>query len=112
MLVFDRKDLLQANFMQREFGLAPHSYPCHYIASSPAFVQAIELGMGYGMVPEQQVGDRLEKGVMTDLAPGRHTDVTLYWHSWRVQSPKMERLSAAVLAAGRHILRPVPRPAP
>jgi LysR family transcriptional regulator, chromosome initiation inhibitor len=109
MLVFDRKDLLQANFMQREFGLAPGSYPCHYIPSSPAFVQAVELGLGYGMVPEQQVGDRLQQGVIVDMAPGRHTDVTLYWHSWRVQSPALERLSAAVLAAGRRILRPLPR---
>jgi LysR family transcriptional regulator (chromosome initiation inhibitor) len=109
MLVFDRKDMLQANFMQREFGLAPGSYPCHYIPSSPAFVQAIELGLGYGMVPEQQVGDRLDKGAIIDLAPGRHSDVALYWHSWRVQSPKLERLSAAMLAAGRQLLRP---PAP
>ena len=106
MLVFDRKDLLQAQFMQREFGLAPGSYPCHYIPSSPAFVQAIELGLGYGMVPEQQVGDRLQRGAIIDLAPGRHSDVALYWHSWRVQSPKLERLSAAMLAAGRRILRP------
>lgn len=108
MLVFDRKDLLQANFMQREFGVAPGSYPCHYIPSSPAFVQAIELGLGYGMVPEQQVGDRLASGAIIDMAPGRHSDVALYWHSWRVQSPKLERLSAAMLAAGRRILRPPP----
>jgi LysR family transcriptional regulator, chromosome initiation inhibitor len=106
MLVFDRKDMLQANFMQRYFGLAADSYPCHYIPSSPAFVQAIELGLGYGMVPEQQVGERLRQGVLVDLAPGRHSDVALYWHSWRVQSPKLERLSAAVLAAGKAILRP------
>lgn len=111
MLVFDRKDMLQAHFMQREFGLAPGSYPCHYIPSSPAFVQAIELGLGYGMVPEQQVGDRLDQGVIIDLAPGRHSDVALYWHRWRVQSPKLERLSAAMLAAGRQLLRPPAPPA-
>jgi LysR family transcriptional regulator, chromosome initiation inhibitor len=112
MLVFDRKDMLQANFMQRYFGLAPDSYPCHYIPSSPAFVQAVELGLGYGMVPEQQVGERLRQGVLVDLAPGRHSDVALYWHSWRVQSPKLERLSAAVLAAGKAILRPPAAPLP
>lgn len=105
IMVFDRKDQLQAVFMQREFGLPVGSYPCHYIPSSPAFVQAIELGLGWGMVPEQQYGDRVATGALLDVAPGRHSDVMLYWHRWRVQSPRLELLSAAVLEAGRRSLQ-------
>lgn len=105
MMVFDRKDMLQASFMQREFGLAPGSYPCHYIPSSEAFLRAIELGLGYGMSPEQQYGDRVARGALLDTAAGRHSDVALHWHSWRVQSPKLELLSAEVLAAGARCLR-------
>jgi LysR family transcriptional regulator (chromosome initiation inhibitor) len=108
MMVFDRKDLLQANFMQREFGLPPGSYPCHYIPSSESFMRAIELSLGYGMLPEQQYGERLASGALLDLAPGKYADVALHWHSWRVQSPKLERLSEAVLAAARRALLPPP----
>ncbi len=105
VMVFDRKDALQASFLQRELGLPPGSYRCHYIPSSEAFVNAIKLGLGYGMVPELHFGDAMERGELVDLAPGKPTDVALYWHAWRVQSPKMEMLSEQVLAAARAVLQ-------
>lgn len=108
MMVFDRKDLLQSNFMQREFGLLPGSHPCHYIPANESFLRCIDLSLGYGMVAEQQFGDRLASGALLDLAPGKFTDVALHWHTWRVQSPKLERLSAAILEAGRRSLLPSP----
>ena len=109
LLVFDRKDTLQSGFLQRELGLPPGSYPCHYLPASEAFVKAAKLGLGYGMVPELQY-DAADGGAapLIDLAPDRPTDVALYWHSWRVQSPKMERLSAQVIAAARLALLPPP----
>ena len=105
LMVFDRRDQLQAAFLQREFGLAPGSYPCHYVPASDPYVQAIRLGLGYGMLPEQQDGALLESGALLDVAPGRYSDVMLYWHSWRIQSPRLERLSAAVVDAARRCLR-------
>lgn len=104
LMVFNRKDNLQANFLSRELGLPPGSYPCHYVPSSEPYMRAIELGLGYGMLPEQQYGDRLDSGVLIDVAPRKVMDVPLYWHSWRVQSPKMERLSKRVLAVARGAL--------
>jgi LysR family transcriptional regulator (chromosome initiation inhibitor) len=101
LMVFDRKDTLQSAFLQRELGLPAGSYPCHYLPASEAFMQAIRLGLGYGMLPEQQYGKLVERGVLVDLAPGKISDVALYWHRWQVQSPKLERLSAQVLAAAR-----------
>lgn len=110
LLVFDRKDMLQTVFLQREFGLPPGSYPCHYIPSSDAFLNAIVLGLGYGMSPEQQYGALLQQGTLLDVAPGRHIDVALHWHSWRIQSPKLERLSAEVIAAARRRLTQLAAP--
>ena len=104
LMVFDRKDTLQSGFLLRELGLPPGSYPSHYMPASEAFTEAVRLGLGYGMVPELQYGKEVEQGVLVDLAPGKPTDVMLYWHSWRVQSPKLERLSAQVVAAARNAL--------
>jgi LysR family transcriptional regulator, chromosome initiation inhibitor len=104
LLVFGRKDKLQSDFLLRELGLPEGSYPCHYIPATDAFLKAIELGLGYGMVPELQFGGRVASGALLDLAPGKPTDVPLYWHAWRVQSPKLEKLSAQVLAAARAAL--------
>ena len=105
LMVFDRKDTLQSSFLLRELGLAPGSYPSHYMPASEAFMHAIRLGLGYGMVPQLQSGGLVETGDLLDLAPDKPTDVILYWHAWRVQSPKLERLSAQVLAAARSALK-------
>ncbi|MGQ5524914.1 LysR family transcriptional regulator ArgP [Chitinimonas sp. PSY-7] len=107
VLVFNRKDTVQADFLQRELGLPPASYPCHYIPSSESFYQAVRLGLGYGMVPELQYGDEVTRGTLIDLAPNKPTDVALYWHHWRVQSPKMEMLNTEVLKAACSALRPL-----
>jgi LysR family transcriptional regulator (chromosome initiation inhibitor) len=112
MMVFDRKDLLQSNFMQREFGLTPFSHPCHFIPANESFLRCIDLSLGYGMVAEQQIGERLASGALLDLAPGKHSDIALHWHTWRVQSPKLERLSAAIMEAGRRSLLPPTGAAP
>ncbi len=104
LMVFDRKDNLQAEFLQRELGLPPGSYPCHYIGSSEPFLRAIELGLGYGMLPDLQAGTQLAAGKLLDLAPATPTDIALYWHAWRVQSPKLDLLSKQVVEAARRVL--------
>jgi len=104
-LVFNRKDKLQADFLERKFRLQPGSYPCHHVPASEPFLQAVLLGFGWGMVPDLQVGGRLAGGLLVELAPDDPFDVALYWHSWKVQSPRLERLSQTVIAAARRVLR-------
>lgn len=104
VIVFSRKDTLQSDFLEAELGVMPGAYPVHYVPASDPFMQAIRLGLGYGMLPPQQYGDLLATGELIDLAPGKYIDVPLYWHAWRVQSPKLARLGEEVLAAGRRVL--------
>lgn len=110
LMQFDRKDTLQSAFLLRELGLSAASCPCHYMPASEAFVSAIRHGLGYGMIPDLQYGHLLQSGELVDLAPGKFSDVLLYWHAWRVQSPKLERLSAQVVAAARAALLPPSAP--
>jgi LysR family transcriptional regulator (chromosome initiation inhibitor) len=105
LLVFDRKDGLQADFLQQHLGLLPDSYPCHYLPASDAFFRALCMGLGYGLIPEAQYGSMLDDGKLLDLMPGKVVDVALYWHSWRVQSEKLERLSEQVVRSARSMLR-------
>jgi LysR family transcriptional regulator (chromosome initiation inhibitor) len=104
VLVFSHKDTLQADFILAELGLLPGSYPVHYVPASDPFLQAVRLGLGYGMAPSQQYGDLVDRGELIDVAPGKYTDVPLYWHAWRVQSPALERLGDEVVAAARRAL--------
>ncbi|WP_288841743.1 LysR family transcriptional regulator ArgP [uncultured Deefgea sp.] len=108
LMVFNRKDALQSNFLLRTLGLPSTHLNCHYVPSSEAFLQAIELGLGYGMVPEIQYQPTTGLRPLIDLAPSQATDITLYWHCWQVQSPKLERLSQAVIQAAKQALLPLP----
>jgi LysR family transcriptional regulator (chromosome initiation inhibitor) len=103
LIVFNRKDDLQ--WVHRD------ALPCHFVPASESFMQAITLGIGYGLLPDLQAADWISSGRLLDLAPDKPTDVTLYWHRWQVQSPRLEALSAAIAAAAGARLNPL-RPGP
>jgi len=105
VVVFNRKDQLQADVLLRTFGLPANAYACHYVPASEPFVAAIRLGLGYGMVPELQIGDAIARGELVDMLPDAATDVALYWHCWAQQSPRLERLTRCVQEAALQRLR-------
>jgi LysR family transcriptional regulator (chromosome initiation inhibitor) len=105
VIVFNRKDRLQAEFVERHFGLRDHACPRHAIPASEPFLQAICLGLGWGMLPELQLDRLPDHGGLIDLRPDAPIDVSLYWHSWKAQSPRLEKMSARLIAAARGMLR-------
>jgi LysR family transcriptional regulator (chromosome initiation inhibitor) len=107
LMVFDRKDAMQSSFLLTQFGLPEGAYPFHYVPASDPFVQAVRLGMGYGMLPHEQCAALLATGELVDLAPATAHDVPLYWHAWRIQPPRLERMGAALLKAARGVLLPL-----
>jgi LysR family transcriptional regulator (chromosome initiation inhibitor) len=104
VFAYSRKDTLQDHFMQARFGLRADAYPTHYLAQPEARLDAIRRGLGYGMVPQIQMQEWLESRALVDLAPEHFTDVALYWHSWAVQSPRMQALSQRSVEAARREL--------
>lgn len=103
-VVFNRKDQLHASVLLRIFGLPATAYPCHHVPASEPFVAAIRLGLGYGMVPELQTGDAMDRGELVDVLPEAATDVALYWHAWAQQSPRLDRLTRSMKAAALQVL--------
>ncbi|HYN95500.1 MAG TPA: LysR family transcriptional regulator ArgP [Pilimelia sp.] len=104
VLAFDRKDQLQHRFLGAlvRRRLEP---PVHYVPSSWGCLDAIRLGLGWGMVPEQLARLDLAAGRCVEIAPGRHLDVPLYWQYWRLESPVLAALTAAMTAAAAGALR-------
>nr|WP_174257713.1 LysR family transcriptional regulator ArgP [Phytoactinopolyspora alkaliphila] len=104
MLVFNRKDALQQRFLARLAGreLDP---PVTFLPSSHGFAEAARLGLAWGMVPEQMVRDGLDRGDLAEIAPGAFLDVPLYWQRWRLDSPALAALTAAVTQAAAASLR-------
>ncbi|WP_256586884.1 ArgP/LysG family DNA-binding transcriptional regulator [Pseudomonas sp. Irchel 3E19] len=104
VFAYSRKDTLQSDFLQSRFGLLADAFPSHYLALPEARFRAICHGLGYGMVPHMQASALLQSGDLVDLIPGHFTEVTLYWHAWVLQSPRMEMLSEHAVNAARRIL--------
>jgi LysR family transcriptional regulator (chromosome initiation inhibitor) len=104
MIVLNRKDRLQHRFLASltRRHLDP---PIHYVPAAAAFVEAIRLGLGWGLVPEQIARDGIAAGRFVDLTPGRHLDVPLYWQYWRMESTVLTALTAAVRKAAGTALR-------
>jgi LysR family transcriptional regulator (chromosome initiation inhibitor) len=107
VMVFDRKDTLQTQFLLQHLGLPDGAYPFHYVPASEPYAQAIRLGLGYGMLPLEQCAEMLASGELVDLAPALHVDVPLYWHAWRIQPARLERMGAALVKAARAVLLPL-----
>lgn len=103
MVVFDAKDDLQDRFL-RGRSRRPLTPPRHSIPGSADFAEAVRLGLGWGMVPNQRILSGEAEGVLVDLAPGRHIDVVLYWQQWTLHTPVLATIYEAIRAAAAELL--------
>jgi len=104
VVVFDRKDELQDDYL-RSRGVDPSAPPRHHIPGSNAFVDAIALGLGWGMVPDLQSHELLENGTLVELEPGAAAAVALYWQQWALDSAALGAVAASVQREARATLR-------
>src|SRR5690606_23011672 len=105
VLVFNRKDALQARFARKVMGDAPWQPPVWWLPSSRAFVQATLDGLGWTMNPLPLIKQELDSGRLVPLRARAAEDVPLYWQHWRVNSQAMEALTQSVLAAAGALVR-------
>ncbi len=95
-LRYNTKDDLQLDFL-RSLGIET-TPPQPQVPGSEAFLAAVEAGLAWGLIPEAQLGDALATGRLVQLADAV-VPVPLHWQVWKVESPRVERLSACVLDA-------------
>jgi LysR family transcriptional regulator (chromosome initiation inhibitor) len=103
LIVFDRKDDLQDRYL-RKVSRRPLQPPRHYVPAAHEFGEAIRLGMGWGLMPEIEIGADLEHQRLIPLAPSSHLDVPLHWQQWRYGSAALDAVASAIEGAA-HVLR-------
>ena len=108
VVVFNAKDTLQHDLLA-EVGVgvgAGAEPPMHRVPTSTDFLEAVALGLGWGMVPETQLLPLEAAGRLVRLRPDRPVDVPLHWQRWRVDSLLLGRVTEAVRrAASAHLRR-------
>ncbi len=102
---FDRKDETQSRFYRR-FAERPLRAPRHYIPTSSDYARAIVLGLGWGLLPDQQCLDEIGRGELVELAPEQVVEVPLYWQRWTLESPLLDDLTETVKAVAAREMRP------
>jgi LysR family transcriptional regulator (chromosome initiation inhibitor) len=95
VVIFDRNDDLQDAFLRGQGG-RPGRAPRHVIPASNDFARAVLLGLGWGVLPEQQCLAEITDGRLVQLAADSPVDVPLYWQRWNLSSPLLDAVSAAV----------------
>ena len=104
-LVFGPDDFLQHRYLASvgvEGGFEHHLCP-----SSEGFIRLAEVGLGWGLVPELQVREQLERGVLVELLADKPIDVPLYWHHWRNGGQLLGLLTERLIAAASSTLQAV-----
>lgn len=93
LIAFDHGDQVEDRYLRRRSRrrLDP---PRHYVPSSGAFAQAVRLGLGWGLIPDLQVG--ADDSSLIAFDPGAAVDLPLFWQQWRLRSRLLERVAGAV----------------
>lgn len=101
---FDRRDDLQSRWLAGR-GVAAGAPPRHRVPASQDFASAIELGLGWGLLPGFQSVEGLRTGALVSLG-GEPVDVPLFWQQWNLTSPLLDEVADEVVAEGRRVLSP------
>lgn len=106
-LRFDADDTLPATFAER-FEVPPEALRSHLIPSNREYLDAVRAGLGWSVLPEDQVTDDISTGRLVLLPTARTVDVQLYWHRWRLDSALMEDVDDEVRRCARRLHAPPP----
>ena len=99
---FDRRDDLQTHWLARR-GVAEGAPPRHRVPASQDFATAIELGLGWGLLPGFQSSDGLATGALVRLGDDP-VDVPLFWQQWNLTSPLLDDIADEIVGEGRRVL--------
>lgn len=102
---YEAGDELQSGFMRTLLGHSSEP-PRHRIPGSVAYVRAVEAGLGWGLIPQEQAAPGLRSGRLIAVTPARTVDVPLFWQRLDLPSAALERFSAHVVAYAARRLRP------
>ncbi|MCW0379319.1 putative HTH-type transcriptional regulator [Xanthomonas sacchari] len=108
MIVYNRKDALQARFVRRITRARLHP-PIHYLPTSIGFVEAAARGLGWCLAPEPMLVAALRQRQIVVVDPQRWLDVPLYWQHVAVRSRTLQHIAQALRAAaeGMHASAPL-----
>jgi LysR family transcriptional regulator (chromosome initiation inhibitor) len=103
-IAFNRKDDLQAEFVNQALGLSNVALRQTFVPSSQGQLQAALSGWGATVIPELLAANALQQGHLINLAPGHTLSVDLFWHCWNLESALLNAITQALIDGARSAL--------
>ncbi|MCK8046500.1 LysR family transcriptional regulator ArgP [Shewanella sp. 1CM18E] len=103
-VVFSTKDKLHDKFLSFYFGITDKSWREHKIPSSESFLEAIKMGMGYGLVGHLQAQSLLDSGELVEVFPNKRMQVPLYWQHWNIKAKQTSVIYRSLAASAQNAL--------
>lgn len=101
---FDRDDTLQLDWLRQQGVDGTHS-PRHLVPSTHDIARAVQLGLGWALVPERQGQELMSAGLLTALG-GPVVTTALFWQRWKGGSRLLDALTDEIVDEARQHLRP------
>jgi LysR family transcriptional regulator, chromosome initiation inhibitor len=101
-LAWNRDDALQDMLVRKVFR-RDIARPQHFVPTAEGFGSAVQADLGWGMFPEKLAEPALADGSFVRVAEA-HLDVPLFWQCWKLDSPLVGAITAAVRSAAAKIM--------
>ncbi|HEY9564146.1 MAG TPA: hypothetical protein VIR30_10290, partial [Nocardioides sp.] len=79
--------------------------PRHHVPGSDQFAEAVRRGMGWAMLPDLQTVEDRAAGNLVEIGARPVIDVPLFWQRWRLDSPVLAQVTAAIREGASAALR-------
>ncbi len=99
---FDRRDTLQTDWLSQR-GVDHTATPRRFVPSSHDLLRAVQVGVGWAMVPSLQAADAISHSDAVALG-GDSVHVSLYWQQWSLRSSILAAVGREVAAEARLML--------
>ena len=112
-LVFNRKDDIQVQWVEKAFEVRAPRLQARYVPSSEAYVRAVGMGWGVGVAPALLVRPLIANGTLQAIRPRVSVDVALFWHQWKLLTERaaaparvalLDQIGQALAAGARSAL--------
>ncbi|WP_407667577.1 LysR family transcriptional regulator ArgP [Mycolicibacterium arseniciresistens] len=100
-LAWNRDDALQDLLLRKVFR-RNIARPVHFVPTADGFGAAVRADLGWGMYPEKLAAGDLADGSFVRIADV-HLDVPLFWQCWKLDSPLVAAVTAAVRSAAESL---------
>lgn len=104
-VIFDEKDHMLHDFLEKKFKITMDSPPLHVIPALGEYERFITDGFAYGLLAKSQVEEGFASGELINLAPDKNFLMDLYWHSWQLSSEIGETFTKTLLREARPLIR-------